>query len=186
MATGHDRRLAAGPAGRRDPAGGRSRTPGQRRARRSLDQPRDEAGPPVPHVAARHRDGPGGRTRRGSGAFAGRDADRAGRRSRHPGSSTCDWRDRALERRHRRDPGRPGWMGPASAGRAPAEGQRRVRVGQPDRPAARRQRPRRLRRRPALSSPRSRRPAGHARVLLQRLGRTDRQPRRIGRGHPAR
>ena len=52
-----------------------------------------------------------------------------------------------------------------------ALGQRRVRVGQPDRAAPRRQRPRRVHRRPAQPRPRGRRPAGHARVLLQRLGR---------------
>ena len=76
-------------------------------------------------------------------------------------------------------------MGPGDAA-TPRVGQRRVRVGQPDRPAARRQRPRRVRRRPAEPRPRGGRPAGHARVLLQRLGRPDPQPRRVGRRAPAR
>ena len=76
--------------------------------------------------------------------------------------------------------------GGASRSRRPARRQRGVRVGQPDRAAPRRQRARRLRRRPALPGPRGGRPARHARVLLQRFGRPDPQPRRVRRGAPAR
>ena len=54
---------------------------------------------------------------------------------------------------------RPGGLGPRRAPPTPRARQRRVRVGQPDRPAPHRQRPRRLRRRPALPRPRGRRPA---------------------------
>ena len=62
---------------------------------------------------------------------------------------------------------------PGAWGRIPAVNprarQRRVRVGQPDRAAHRGQRARGVRRRPAVPRARGRRPAGHARVLLQRL-----------------
>jgi hypothetical protein len=78
--------------------------------------------------------------------------------------------------------------GPTTGGRSSAppipERQRRVRLGQPDRPADDRQRPRRLRRRPPVPRPRGRRPARHARVLLQRSRRPDRQPRGVGAGDP--
>ena len=80
---------------------------------------------------------------------------------------------------HRGHPPRAGGVGPRD--RDAARRQRRVRVGQPDRAAPHRQRPRRVRRRPAEPRPRGRRPAGDARVLLQRLGRPDPEPRRVGR-----
>ena len=57
------------------------------------------------------------------------------------------------------------------ARRAPAQDQRRVRIGQPDRSADRGQRAWRLRRRPPLPRARGGRPRGDARVLLQRLQR---------------
>ncbi len=82
---------------------------------------------------------------------------------------------------HRGDPGRPTRLGTGRA-RPPALGQRRVRVGQPDRAAPRRECPRGVHRRPAEPGPRGRRPAGDARVLLQRLGRPDPEPRGVGRG----
>ena len=68
----------------------------------------------------------------------------------------------------------PGAVGP-DPGRQPPQRQRRVRVGQPDRAAHRGQRARRVRGRPAVPRPRGRRPGGHARVLLQRLGRAGRR-----------
>ena len=57
--------------------------------------------------------------------------------------------------------------------------QRRVRVGQPDRTAARRECARGVHRRHAQPGPRGGRSASHARVLLQRLGRPDPEPGRI-------
>ena len=80
---------------------------------------------------------------------------------------------------------RPDDVGPRRPGRSPRR-QRRVRVGQPDRPAHHRQRARGVHRRPAEPCPGGRRPAGDARVLLQRLRRPDRQPRRVGRGRQTR
>ena len=85
----------------------------------------------------------------------------------------------------RRDPRVARDVGPGRADPA-AERQRRVRLGQPDRPADDRQRARRVHRRPALPDPRGRRPDGHARVLLQRFRRPDRQAGRVGRRAPAR
>ena len=82
---------------------------------------------------------------------------------------------------------------PADWGRVPAERPRRVNVefvsANPTGSADDRQRPRGVRRRPALPGPRGRRPAGHPRVLLQRLGQPGPQPRaprssRIRRGEP--
>ena len=84
--------------------------------------------------------------------------------------------------RHRSGPGRRAWMGTAPAAGTSAQGERGVRVGESDRAPAHRQRPRCLRRRPALSRPRSGRPGGHPRVLLQRLWGPDRRPRCVGRG----
>ena len=75
--------------------------------------------------------------------------------------------------------------GAASRRPSPAPDQRRVRVGQPDRAADHRQRPRRVRRRPALPGARGRRPTRHARVLLQRLGQPGRQARGVGHRHCA-
>ncbi len=75
-----------------------------------------------------------------------------------PGFLNLRIADRALAGDGRRailaDP--PTW-GRVAAERA-ARGQRRVRVGQPDRAAAHRQRPRRVRRRPPVPGPRGRRP----------------------------
>ena len=107
-------------------------------------------------------------------------------RSRRPGSSTCAWPTTPSRRSSPAILAAPGCAGAASPPRRPRVGQRRVRVGQPDRAAPRRQRPRRLRRRPAVPRPRGGRPAGDARVLLQRLGRPGPEPRRVGRGAPAR
>ena len=76
--------------------------------------------------------------------------------------------------------------GAASSADRAAGRQRRVRVRQSDRAAPHRQRARRLRRRPALPRARGGRPARDARVLLQRLRRPDPEPRRVGRGAPAR
>ena len=87
-----------------------------------------------------------------------------------PGFINIRLRPDALERHRRRHPRRAGGLGPGRADPA-ARRQRRVRVGQPDRPADHRQRARRVHRRPAEPGPRGRRPARHARVLLQRLGR---------------
>ena len=56
-------------------------------------------------------------------------------------------------------------------------GQRRVRLGQPDRPDACRPRPRRGVRRRAVQPPGRRRPAGHARILHQRRRRAGRRAR---------
>ena len=67
-----------------------------------------------------------------------------------------------------------------------ARRRRRVRVGQPDRAAAHRQRPRCVRRRPPEPRARGRRPAGDARVLLQRLRRPGAQARRVGARDPER
>ncbi len=87
-----------------------------------------------------------------------------------PGFVNVRYADRALPGRGRGDPSRCGSLGLGSgAGRRPASRERRVRLGQPDRSADDRQRPRGLRRRPALPGPRGRRAAGHPRVLLQRF-----------------
>ena len=65
-----------------------------------------------------------------------------------------------------------------------AERQRRVRLGQPDRPDDRRQRPPRRVRGCARAHARARRPLGQPRVLLQQRGRADRPARRV-RARPA-
>ena len=110
-------------------------------------------------------------------------ADRLGARSRGPGFLNLRLADAAFEAIVAGILARAGAVGPVP-GREPPQRQRRVRVGQPDRAAHRRQRARRVRRRPALPGPRGRRPAGHARVLLQRLGRAGDAPRRVGARDP--
>ena len=66
--------------------------------------------------------------------------------------------DRGPRASDRRDPGRPRRAGAGCADRAARADQRRVRVGQPDRAAPRRQRPGGVRRRPPLPGPRGGRP----------------------------
>ena len=168
-----------------DRAGRRGRAPGRPGARRLRQQPRDEARPAVPDGAAGDRRGARGRADRGGGRRPGR-ARSPPPRSRRPASSTCASRDGALEATIAAILADPAQLGPdRRRGHGPRR-QRRVRLGQPDRAAPRRQRPRRVHRRPAQPRPRGRRPARHARVLLQRLGRPDPQPRRVGRRAPAR
>ena len=120
------------------------------------------------------------RVRRRSGVDPGGDGRRgAARVPQHaPGRSSA-----RVDRRG--DPCRARRLGTRRAPR-PALGQRRVRVGQSDRSTAYRQRPRRIRRRPALPGPGGRRPAGDARVLLQRFGWTDPEPGCVRGGAPAR
>ena len=113
-------------------------------------------------------------------------ADRVGRGRAARASSTCASPTGALEATIDAVLGATRRVGPRRRRSGRATGQRRVRVGQPDRAADHRQRPRRVRRRPAQPGPRGRRPAGHARVLLQRLGRPGHEPRRVGRRDPTR
>ena len=80
----------------------------------------------------------------------------------------------------------PALVGPRSSRDHAARRRRRVRVRQPDRTAAHRQRAGRLRRRPAQPRARGGRPAGDARVLLQRLRRPGAQARRLGARDPER
>ena len=183
---GHRRRRAARPAARQPAGRDRGRAAGQPRARRLRDQPRDEAGPAVP-------DGAAARSRRRSPRELAREAADdpaatpiAAVEVAPPGFLNLRLARRGArdDRRRRSSPSPDDWGRVAPAGAA--VGQRRVRVGQPDRAAARRQRPRRVRRRPAVPGPRGRRPAGHARVLLQRLGRAGPEPRRVGGRAPAR
>ena len=94
-------------------------------------------------------------------------------------------RGRGLRGDRRRDPRRARPVGPVPAATA-ARRQRRVRVGQPDRAAPHRQRPRRVRRRPPVPRARGRRPAGDARVLLQRLRCAGAQARRVRARDPER
>ena len=170
--------------GSRDAAARRpGRAPGRTRARRLRQQPRAAAGAAVPHGAAGDCHG----ARRRAGGRGGR------RRERHPdrrgrGRATRVPQHAPARRRAggdgRCDPRRPTGLGSRRHASA-ALGQRRVRVGQPDRAAPCRQRPGRVHRRPAQSRPRGGRPARDARVLLQRRRRPDPQPRRVDRGHPA-
>ncbi len=163
--------------GRRARRGGRATV--QRGLRRLRHQPRHEACPAAPPVAAGDR-------RSARGAAAGRGGSRAHRRggggeARVPQPADLGHRLRGAPRR---DPRRPGRMGP-HPGREPAVGERGVRVGQPDRAADGGQRPGRLRGRPAVPDPRGGRADHHPRVLLQRLRRPDQPPGRIGgRGAP--
>ena len=148
-------RCARGRRGARAPRGSRER--------RLRDDPRDAAREAVAPAAARdrrgaRRSGPGervGRERRRGRARVRQRArlDRVVRRGGTPGSRA------RLRRRHRE---------PAAAR------QRRVRLGQPDRPPARLGRAERRVRRLARAALRVRGPRRHARVLLQRLGRSDR------------
>ena len=107
---------------------------------------------------------------RRSRAGDGEPADRRCRGRRAPGFLNLRVADAAYEALVAGILAAPAAVGPHPRGQS-ARGQRRVRVGQPDRAADRRQRARRLRRRPAVPRPRGRRPDGDARVLLQRLGR---------------
>ncbi len=79
---------------------------------------------------------------------------------------------------------------PAGWGRIPTVNPRRVNVefvsANPTGPADRGQRAGRVRWRPAVPGARGRRSGRDARVLLQRLGRADRQPRSVGGGAAAR
>ena len=126
---------------------------------------------PARHGAARHRRRPrrdaGRRARhrlgRGGGARLPQPAPRARALvRRHPGGA---------RRRHRLRPLRA---------RRRAPGQRRVRLGEPDRADACRPRPRRGLRRRAGRAPRLRRPRGDARVLHQRRRRPGRRARPLG------
>ena len=90
-----------------------------------------------------------------------------------------------------RGPPRFGSSEPAAWGRAAAPGSgRKVNVefvsANPTGPLDRRQRARRVRRRSPLPCPRGRRPGGHARVLLQRLGDAGPEARRVGDRDPRR
>ena len=167
----------------RGPAGCRGRAAGQRRARRLRHEPGDEARPALPPAAPADRRGP--RPPR-STAEAGRAGLGPGRRSRwpRPGSSTCAWPIAALEDLVAGVLARPAAWGGLRAARAAAR-QRGVRLGQPDRPAPHRQRPRRVRRRPPLPRARGGRPRGHPRVLLQRLRGPGPEPRRLGASRSA-
>ena len=85
-----------------------------------------------------------------------------------PGFVNLTLRRRCRRGRDRCRPARSRRLGPRALGRrhGPPR-QRRVRLREPDRAPARRQRPRGVRRRPARARARGRRAAGHARVLLQ-------------------
>ena len=107
-------------------------------------------------------------------------------RSRRPASSTCGSRTAPSRPPSTAILAEPATVGSRRAGPA-ARGERRVRLGQPDRSADDRQRARRVHRRPAVPGPRGRRPARDARVLLQRLRRPDRRTSaRRSSAHPAR
>ncbi len=183
-----DRAVAAGAlarlAGRRGAPGDRDRATRRRGPRRLRQQPRDEARPAVSHGAARHRrgarGGAGRRSRGRSGGHAGRHGRGGATRLPQPAASR-----RRARVDDRRDPRRPAGVGQGRR-RAGPVGQRRVRVGQPDRTAARRERARGVHRRHAQPRPRGGRSAGHPRVLLQRLGRPDPEPGRITGGDQAR
>ena len=101
-----------------------------------------------------------------------RGSDRRARRPRRPASSTCAFGPTRWSRRSTAILAAPGRWGRIPPVRARAGGCR-VRLGEPDRAADRRQRAGRVRRRPAQPCPRGRRPGGDTRVLLQRLGRPD-------------
>ena len=166
-----DRAIAAGACRRspttRPPAPSRS---SGRRSPSTATSPRNLA----MKLARPYRDGAARRSRRRSPdarRAAADDADStpiAAAEVAPPGFLNLRLADRDARGGRRGDPRRAGGLGPRRSRRA-ARGQRRVRVGQPDRPADDRQRARRVRRRPALPRPRGRRAAGHARVLLQRL-----------------
>ncbi len=179
----HGRQPARAP-GRRPADDGRGRPAGQPGPRRPGHEPGPEAGQAAPPVTARDR--PGDRRRAGPG--------RSGRSGRHP--------DPLGRRRpagfHQHAPGRsrrstPSWPGswpipPAGDGsRCPPEAdQRRVRFGQPDRPAHDRQCPGGVRRRRPVPDPRGGWPSRRPRVLLQRCRRPDPQARRDRPGDPDR
>ena len=96
------------------------------------------------------------------------DPRRSRRRVAPPGFLNLRLRDGALEATVAAILADPRRLGPVAA--THPVGQRRVRVGQPDRTAPHRERARGVHRRHAQPRPRSRRPAGHSRVLLQRSG----------------
>ena len=119
-------------------AGHRGRTPRRPGARRLRQQPRDEARPAVPHGAARDR------ARRSRPSSIRDAASRPavtpiargrGRAARVPQPAAA--RRRARGDRSTAILARPGGLGSASRRSRPRVGQRRVRVGQPDRAAAR-------------------------------------------------
>ena len=166
-------RRRGGPA-----AGHRDRAALQPRPRRPRGQPGHEAGAPDAPLAAADRRGTGG------GVCADVPAVRAlsRRRGRHArASSTCASRPRGWRACSTRRGLRATSFGRVEPGASTAP-QRRVRLGQSYRPAARRQRSRCLRRRPPdRGSSRAADTPSHARVLLQRLRRPDPQPRGLGR-----
>ena len=145
--------------------------------RRLRHEPGDEARSAVPPPTAGARDTLRRQARPGR-LFAGcvrergrlPDRGRRGRPSWLPQHADPTRRHRGDRRRRPRRPRRVG----ACRAHLDAEGQRRVRVGQPDGAAHDRQCPRRIHRRPAEPRPRGRRSARHARVLLQRRGGPDR------------
>ena len=140
-------------------------------ARRFLHQRRDGAGEGRAHESARARAG----ARRRAAAVG------------------LMWRRSRSQARHQLPPGagclrprvarssRAGALRPQRQRRWPHR-RRRIRVGQPDRPAARRPRPRGGDRRLHRARPRRQRLEGDARVLLQRCRRADRQPRPLRAG----
>ena len=160
-------------------------TPRDPDPRRPFDQRRDGAGQAGAHEAARHRreaarrSSTGDRRRRGGRRRRARlPQPHAEAASSGSGSSRTILDEGA-------DYGR-------SAHRQGRDGQRRVRLRQPDRAHARRPLPRRGVRRCARQSARLRRLRGHARVLRQRRRRAGRRarplgvpalPRGAGRGH---
>ena len=153
-------------AGPRRPGGcarHRDRAAREARARGLRDEPRDEAGATPPPGAAADR--PGARRR----ARLGRGSDRRCAEAAPPGFLNLRLRSDALGATIDGILAAPE-VGPHPA-RACTPGGCRVRLGEPDRAADRRQRAGGVRRRPAQPCPRGRRPGGDTRVLLQRLGR---------------
>ena len=181
-AGGDEGRPPGTPGGR--PGHRRDRATGQRRARRSRHEPRPAARPPA-------ADGAGGDRGRAHGRDPEAIATAVAGRSRRPpspapASSISGSRTQAIEEFLDAVRAPPGRLGPSGGGGQRPEGQRRVRLGQPDRPADRGQRARGVRRRSPLSCPRGRRPARHPRVLLQRLGGAGPEARRVGARDPRR
>ena len=195
---------APGPPRRRRAAGDRDRTAGERRARRPGDEPRDAARAAAQARTTRDRPRARGRARtrrrgrrRGRGARRQARGDRCGRgvdRARLPDrigrGGAAGLHQHPPGARLRRSGGGRGARRRAGlrpgGDAAPAARERGVRVREPDRAAPHRQRARGVRRRPALSRPRGRRPPRGARVLLQRLRATGEEPRGVGRRDPSR
>ena len=168
------RRRRGHPAGRRA-RDGHGRAPAAAGARRLRDQRRAAAG--QAGRASTRASWP-------SSCRAARDAPTGSRRSTSPARASSTSRveaRRAGPGRGRDRRGRAAY-GTATTGWPGREGQRRVRLGQPDRAGAPGRRPLGGGRRHARPAARGDRRRGHPRVLLQRPRRPDRPVRRVAAG----